>query len=59
MHINYGSDEESVENLEVSEGSLPLCFTSFQFIRDIFHAIRNQQSLNFDLDNQEDNQFFH
>lgn len=53
-HVVYGSEEESVENLEVSEEYLPLCFTSFQFIRDNFHAIRNQQSLRFDLENQED-----
>ena len=56
MHISYGSDEESVENLEVSEGSLHICFTSFQFIKDNFHAVINQQSLRFDLDNQEDNE---
>lgn len=56
MHISYGSEEESEKNLEVSEGSLPLCFTSFQFIRDNFDAIKNQQSLSFNLDNQEDNE---
>ena len=56
MHISYDSDEESLENLELSEGSLPLCFISFEFIRDNFHAIINQHSLSFDLDNQEDNQ---
>ena len=38
-HVVYGSEEESVENLEVSEEYLPLFFTSFQFIRDNFHAI--------------------
>ena len=26
IHINYESEEESVENLEISEASLPLCF---------------------------------
>ena len=56
MHISYGSEEESAENLEVSEGSLPICFASFQFIRDNFYAIRNQQSLSFDIDNQEGNE---
>ena len=56
MHISYGSEEESAENLELSEGYLPLCFTSFHFIKDNFHAIRNQQSLRIDLDNQEDNE---
>ena len=50
MHISYDSDEESLENLEVSEGSLPLCFTSFQFIRDNFHTIRNQHYFSFDVE---------
>ena len=31
-------------NFEVSEGSLPFCFDSCQFIRDNYHAIRNQMS---------------
>ena len=56
MHISYGSKNESAENLEVSEGYFPLCFTLFQFIRDNFHAILNQQSLSFDLDNQKGNE---
>ena len=55
-HVVYGSKEESVENFEVIEEYFPLCFTSFQFIRDNFHAIINQQSLIFDLDKQEDNE---
>jgi len=56
MHISYGNEEESVENFEVSEGSLPFCFTSFQFIRDNFHAIKNQLSTSFDLDHLEGNE---
>ena len=44
------------KKLEISEGSLLVCFTSFQFIRDNFNAIRNQQSLSFDFDNQKDNE---
>ena len=55
-HISYGSEEESVEKFEVSEGSLPLCFTSFQFIRDNFCAIRNQLSISFDLEHLEGNE---
>ena len=55
-HINYGNDKESATNFEVSEGSLPFCFASFQFIRDNFHAIRNQLSTSFDLDHLEDNE---
>jgi len=34
VHINYESNEESVENLRVSGKSLPLCFSSFQFLRE-------------------------
>ena len=56
MHISYGSEEESETTFEVSEGSLPLCFTSFQFIRDNFHAIINQPSISFDLDHLEGNE---
>ena len=50
MHISYDNDEEGAENFEVSEGSLPFCFASFQFIRDNFHAIRNQLSTSLYLD---------
>ena len=56
MHISYGSEEESAANFEVSEGSFPFCFTSFQFIRDNFRAIRNQLSISFDLDHLEGNE---
>ena len=52
----YGSEEESAINVEVSEGSFPFCFSSFQFIRDNFHAIRNQLSTSFDLDHLEGNE---
>lgn len=57
-HISYGSDEESAANFEVSEGSLPLCFDSFQFIRDNYHAIRNQMSTSLDLNHLESNENF-
>ena len=50
MHIIQDSDEESLENWEVSGGSLPLCFASIQFIKDNFHAIRDQQSLSFNIE---------
>ena len=55
-HISYDSDEESAANFEVSEGSLPFCFDSCQFIRDNFHAIRNQLSTSLDLDHLEGNE---
>jgi len=33
IHVSYESEEESAENLEISEASLPLCFESFQFLK--------------------------
>jgi len=51
-------EEESAVNFETSEGTLPFCFESFQFIRANYHAIRNQVSTNFDIDHIEDNQIF-
>jgi len=56
MHISYGSERESATNFEVSEGSLPFCFASFQIIRDNFHAIRNQLLTSFYLDHLEGNE---
>lgn len=56
IHISYGSEEESVANFEGSEGSLPFCSASFQFIRDNFHAIRNQFSTSLDMDHLEGNE---
>ena len=44
------------KNVEISKDYLPLCFASFQFIRDNFHAINNQQSLGIVIDNKEDNE---
>ena len=57
-HISYGNDEESASKFEVSEGSLPFCFDSFQFIRDNYHAIRNQMSTSLDLNHLENNENF-
>ena len=55
MHMSYDNDEESAKKFEVSEGSLPFCFDSFQFIRDNYHAIRNQMSTSLDLNHLESN----
>ena len=38
--------------MEISEASLPLCFSSFQFSREKFKAIK----LGIDIDNKEDNE---
>ena len=56
--VSYDNDEESETNFEVSEGSLPFCFDSFQFIRDNYHAIRNQMSTSLDLNHLESNKNF-
>ena len=48
-HISYGNYKEGAANFEVSEGSSPFCFASFQFIRDNIHAIINQLSTSLDL----------
>ena len=45
-------------NWEVSEGSLPLCFASIQFIKDNFRVIGNQQSLSFDVEVETDSEIF-
>jgi len=58
VHFSYEEEEESAENFETSEGTLPFCFDSFQFIKDNHHAIRNQMSTSFDIDHLEDNQIF-
>jgi len=56
VHFSYEEEEESAENFETSEGTLPFCFDSFQVIRNNYHAIRNQMSISFDIDHLEDNQ---
>jgi hypothetical protein len=33
LHNSHDSDEEEAENFRVREKSLPLCFSSFQFLR--------------------------
>jgi len=56
IQISHESEEGRAENVEISEDSLPLCFASFQFIRENYHAINNQQSLGIVIDNKEDNE---
>jgi hypothetical protein len=33
VHRNYDSNDQSAKNLKVSGNTLPLCFSSFQFLR--------------------------
>lgn len=56
MHIYDDRGEENAENFEISEGYLPLCFASFQFLKEIFSKIRNQQSFSFDVEVEVDNE---
>jgi len=54
--FSYGIKEENAENIEISEGTLPFCFESFQFIKDNYHAVCNQVSSSFDTDHLEESQ---
>jgi len=54
--FSYEKEEENAENFEASEGNLPFCFESFQFIRDNYHAVSNQVSTSFDIDHLEESQ---
>ena len=42
--------------MEICKDYLPLCFASFQFIRDNYQAITNQQYLGILIENKEDNE---
>jgi hypothetical protein len=39
LHNNHDSDGEETENLRVSEDTLPLCFSSFQFLRRNYRRV--------------------
>ena len=56
IHTIYDTDEESLESLEVSKGSLTLCSTSFHSIRNNFHVIGNQQPFWFNVEVEEDDE---
>jgi hypothetical protein len=40
---NYDSNEENAENLRVREKSFPLCFSSFQFLRENYKQVVNNR----------------
>ena len=42
VHNNHNSNEENAENFKVSENSLPLCFSSFQFMRENYKQADKQ-----------------
>jgi hypothetical protein len=39
VHNNYDNNEENAENLRVSERSMPLCFSSFQILRENYKQV--------------------
>jgi len=55
-HFSYEVEKENAECFDFSEGTLPFCFKSFQFIRDNYHVINNQVSTCFDTDHLEKSQ---
>jgi hypothetical protein len=43
LHNNHDSKEENAENLRVREKSVPLCFSSFQFLRENYKQVVNSR----------------
>jgi hypothetical protein len=46
VHNSHDSDEEETENLRVSEDTLPLCFSSFQFLKRNSRSVVNSEDKN-------------
>jgi hypothetical protein len=46
LHNNHDSDEENAENLGVSGNTLPLCFSSFQFLKRNSRPVVNSEDKN-------------
>jgi hypothetical protein len=46
LHNNHDNDEENAENFRVREKSLPLCFSSFQFLRENCKQVVNSRREN-------------
>jgi hypothetical protein len=44
MHRNYDSNGKNAENLRVSGKDLPLCFSSFQFLRENYKHVLNSKN---------------
>jgi hypothetical protein len=53
-HGNYDSKDQSAENLRVSENTLPLCFSSFQFLKRNSRPVENSEDRNFSDQSVED-----
>jgi hypothetical protein len=46
LHNSHDSDEEETENFRVREKSLPLCFSSFQFLKRNSRPVVNSEDRN-------------
>jgi hypothetical protein len=54
VHGNYDNNDQSAENLRVSENTLPLCFSSFQFLKRNSRPVVNSENKNFSDQSVED-----
>jgi hypothetical protein len=46
LHNSHDSDEECAENVKVSESTLPICFSSFQFMKRNSRPVVNSEDIN-------------
>jgi hypothetical protein len=46
VHNSHDNDEEETKNLRVSEDTLPLCFSSFQFLKRNSRSVVNSEDRN-------------
>ena len=54
VHGNYDSNDQSAENLRVSGNALPLCFSSFQFLKRNSRKVVNSKDRKFSNESVED-----
>ena len=55
-HFSYEEKEENAENFDISEGTLPFCLESFQFIKENYHDVYDQVSSSLVIGCLEDDQ---
>ena len=53
---SYDNSEENQESFESGEGILPLCFASFQLLKQNVYNISNQQPSRCDIEHEENNE---
>jgi hypothetical protein len=57
-YFSYDNDEENEESTESGEGNtLPLCFSSFQLLKENFHSVISQQFHSYANEHGENNEF--